>query len=131
MPDAAAVGRHPTWRRAKTSSGVAPPPTAIPNAVSDRARDRRRSNQRTVSVVIVMNPHNPAPTEMRKNEAMNWTSLRTWLNRRKPTHTTAPPTRMTRREPKRVSIHPWIGPSKPLSARLKEYATDIVVLLHP
>src|SRR5690606_15540587 len=95
------------------------PPVAIPIEVSDSARVRLRSNQRTISVLSVRKPDKPAPTAITKNDATSWTGLRIWLNQTKPAVITTAPNRITRRDPNRWSAQPWIGPSRPLSGAVE------------
>lgn len=130
-PDSTAVVRQPRWVSATTTSGANSPPAAMPRPVSDSAFARRRSNQRTTSVLTVMNPDSPAPMAMTKNDTTNPTGVEIWLNHTNPITVMTAPSCITRLVPKRCSAQPWSGPSSPLSARLNEYATEIVVLDQP
>jgi hypothetical protein len=117
---ASGVWRQPNVRIASTTAGITSPPTPIPTLDADSALARLRSNHRTVSLTTVMNPASPAPAEIRKNEITSSTGVLIRLNHTNPTSAIREPTRITRRDPKRSSAHPWIGPSRPLSARLDE-----------
>ena len=115
-----AVARHPDVRMNHTTSGVMMPPTAKPVPDKASALARRRSNQATVAVVMLRKPDKLMPTATTRNAEKKPAGLSMRLRRANPAAITTTPTRITCFGPKRSRAQPWTGPSRPLSALVRE-----------